>query len=370
MKYVLIGSYLFFFCLLAAFSYLFIDVNIPSYHWLYSGFATGNRTITSFLFLIFISALFIIYGIVFTKKVTAWWLVGIPCVVLLFAYPAMLSFDIFNYLATAKVLFYYTENPYLIMPIAFVGDPMLLYTHAANKVALYGPIWILLTGIPYVIGMGNLFVTLISFKLVVIVCYLLTLYLLWLFTKQRLPVLLFALNPLVLIEVLLSGHNDIVMMCFALGALYFVKKKRFVFALMLFVVSILIKYATLFLIPVLVYLLYQSYRKKEIVWDHVFFFSACSMFLIFLLSPIREEMYPWYAVWFLPFVFLLPKKKVLISFAIAFSFGLLLRYLPFMYTGSHSGMTPLLRILLACAPVMCVGLYVGVKKWTASLHKQ
>jgi hypothetical protein len=81
------------------------------------------------------------------------------------------------------------------------------------------------------------------------------------------------------------------------------------------------------------------------------------MFVVFLLSPLREEMYPWYAQWFLVFLPFLSHKKLIVYLSLILSFSLLLRYVPFMYLGTYFGPTPLLRILLAGLPLI-VGLFV------------
>ena len=152
-------------------------------------------------------------------------LIFITIVILFFSYPGMLSFDIFNYIVTAKVLFFYHENPYIIMPIEFVGDPLLSFTHAANKISLYGASWILITAIPYFVGIGNFLLTLFSFKLFVSMFYLGTVFLIWKISKNLISVALFSLNPLVIIETLVSGHNDIVMVFFSLFSFYILMKK-------------------------------------------------------------------------------------------------------------------------------------------------
>ncbi len=72
-------------------------------------------------------------------------------------------------------------------------------------------------------------------------------------------------------------------------------------------------------------------------------------------------MYPWYAIWFLPFTVLNPHKKNLIYLSLAFAFGLLLRYLPFMYSGSHLGYTPILRIILMSLPLVITGCFIFLR---------
>ncbi len=347
---------------LSFFSYAFIDPNLIYYKNIYSGFAFQNKTLVTILYLCFIALLFVSYLFIiksvnrkrFNSKDVRF-LIGITCVGLFFSYPAMLSYDIFNYLTTAKVLFFHHENPYLIMPIEFLGDPFLLFTHAANKLALYGPVWILFSGVPHFLGAGNFIVTLMSFKLVALIFYVLTVLLIWKLAKNLYVVSLFAFNPLIILESLLSSHNDIIMVFLVLLSFFLMQNKKYLLALLIFGASILIKYATLILLPIFIFMLWKNYKGKDINWKNIYYFSFLSMLIIFLLSPLREEMYPWYAVWFLPFIFLIPEKKNILYLSIAFSFGLLLRYAPFMYSGTHFGITPLLKIVLASLPVVIVG---------------
>jgi len=274
----------------------------------------------------------------------------------------MLSYDIFNYITTSKVLFFYHENPYLVMPIEFAGDSLLAFTHAANKIALYGPIWVSLTGIPYLFGFGNFILTLFSFKIFIIIFYFLTVFLVWKMSKNIISVILFSLNPLVVIETLVSGHNDIVMLFLALFSFFLLIKRKVFFAILFLALSILIKYSTILLLPIFSYALWKIIEKREVNWRTIFYFSALLMFVGFLLSPIREEIYPWYAIWFLSFIFLIPEKKILVFISIAFSFGLLFRYVPYMFFGTYAGLTPLFKLIATFTPASLVLLYFFYKK--------
>src|SRR3990167_2891549 len=169
---ILYSAFLFSFTI---FSYVFIDPNLSYLKDFYSGFALSNRLPTTFFYSLSVLIFFIFYGIFIylgiKKKLNykdVFTLIGVTAVILFFSYPAMLSYDIFNYIATSKVLFFYNENPYVVMPIEFLNEPFLSFTRATNKIALYGPVWIVLTGIPYFLGIGNFIVTLFSFKLLVI----------------------------------------------------------------------------------------------------------------------------------------------------------------------------------------------------------
>lgn len=357
MKYLLFAGYVLLLIFLTLFSYAYIDPNLFYLKRLYSGFAFEEREMVTAVFVIFIFVLFFFYfafiWLFINKKLSVSsikWLIGITTITLLFSYPTMLSYDIFNYILTAKALYFYKENPYLIMPIEFTNEPLLLFTHAANKIALYGPAWILLTGVPYVLGFGNFVTTLFAFKAVNVFFYLGISLLLWKLAKNLLPIILFSLNPLIVMETLVSSHNDIAMMFFALLSFLLLTRRKIGYAVLAFLVSVLIKYATVFLFPIFLYAAVRTYKNEAVDWQKIFAASSLSMFAIFLLSPLREEIYPWYGTWFLSFAALLPKRRVLLYTFLAFSFGLLLRYIPFMLSGTHSGYTPIVKTFLTFMP--------------------
>lgn len=372
MKKILTLGYFVHLLLFSIFSYFFVDPNLIYLKDLFTGFAFDYRGISTFIYSLFILSFFVFYflflklaGKKLLNQKDLIILVAITIISLFFSYPALVSYDIFNYIATAKVSFYYLENPYLIMPIQFANDPLLLFTHAANKIALYGPFWIILTSIPFILGFGQFLIILFNLKLFVLIFYLLTLYLIYKFSKNTEVLILFALNPLVVFESLVGTHNDIVMMFFALLSLYLFKNKKMLLGLVFLLLSIFIKFATIFLIPVFIYLFIQKIKGREISWDKVFFFASISMFTIFLLSSFREEIYPWYGIWFLTFIPFI-KNSLLKGFYLSLSLGLLLRYIPYMYLGTYFGPTPTLKIILMLIPVFLFLVYKVIIKTISS----
>ncbi|MGE5041793.1 MAG: hypothetical protein ACM3IJ_02730 [Candidatus Levyibacteriota bacterium] len=354
MNKILFGSYVFMLFLFTLFSYLFIDPNFFYLRPLYSGIAFDHRVLVTLGYAIFICGFFVfyLYFLKAVKKISVLKILLVFSFLLLISYPTILSYDIFNYATTAKVTYFYKENPYLVMPNEFLGDKDVVFTRATNKVALYGPFWIMLSFLPYLLGFGNYLVQAFFFKVLVGTFYFLTVWVIYkLSDKDVGKTAFFALNPLVLIETFVSGHNDVAMVFFALYSLYLFKNGKNLLSGFSLVLSILIKYATLFLLPVWVYLLYFRLKQKKISWEKVYVYSLILMFFVFLLSPLREEMYPWYAIWFIPFVSLLESKR-LKALTIAFSFGLMLRYLPYMASGTYFGFVPLVRILLMLVPVI------------------
>lgn len=257
--------------------------------------------------------------------------------IFLFSFPAF-SYDIFNYILTAKVTFTYKENPWVIRPTEIPNEPALAYTRAANKWALYGPTWILLTYIPHIAGFNNVWWTIIMFKLLIVSFYLGFIYLLWQTTKNLWNVSFFALNPLVIFEILNDSHNDIVMMAMVAAALILISKKTKL-SLLFMLMSIFIKGASLVLLPL--------YFVKKSLWSKAYWL----FFGVFLISPFREEMYPWYFIWCLSCVAFLPKsKRFLYGFSLAFCFGLLLRNLPYIVTRQYEGYNQIFRTAVTWIP--------------------
>lgn len=289
---------------------------------------------------------------------TIWWVILCSVVLLILSFPVT-SNDIFNYIATAKVAFFYKENPYLVMPIEIPNEPMLTFLNASNKVSLYGPFWIALTALPYAIGAGNLLFTIFAFKLFIVGWYLMLCYLIWkLSGKTTWNLAFFALNPLVVLTTLVDAHNDVVMMALALLAFLAVKHKRYLMSALFMFASILIKGATVFLVPVLFWYIYRKKQGKPLNSERIWQAASIAMYIIFFLSPVREELYAWYFIWPLTFLSLLKKESILTAASFGWSFGLMLRVVPFLYTRSWSGITPMVKkIVTIVPPIVCLLLY-------------
>lgn len=360
MRNLIILGYSVFILVFIIFSYLFVDENLIYLRFLYTNFNHLSRELTSILYIISVVVFFCFYTLflyLFRKKILSSRDIKILFIIsclLIFSYPAMLSYDIFNYIATAKVFFYDKENPYIIMPNEFINDPLLLFMHAPNKTALYGPVWLLLSFLPFFFGFGSFLLTLLTFKLFILVFFIGTVYIIQKLTVDKYSVLLFALNPLVLIETLVSGHNDIVMVFLFLVSFYFLKQKKLFISLIFLLLSILIKYASIILIPVFLLVIYKTYINKKIAWESIYMFSFILMFMMFLFSFLREEIYPWYALWFFIFICLIPKKKYFLYISLVMTFGLLLRHVPFMLLGTHFGTTPIIKKIVTFLPPMLV----------------
>lgn len=359
--------YFFFLLLVVVFSYMFVDPNfplpIPAWASFFNRGLTGTVLYGGMVGGFYI---FYLYFLSMFRKKTDYGrqlkqLIIIQSIILLFSYPAF-SYDIFNYIATAKVAFLYRENPYIVMPIELTNEPLLAFMHAANKTALYGPSWILLTAIPFLVGGKNIYLSIVAFKLFVMLGYLGLSYVLYSFSKKNsFTTALFALNPLVVIETLIGGHNDVVMMFFMLFSFFLLTKRLYIFSVVSSIVSFLVKFATLFLLPVFCMVFITIAKNRKVPWETVWFRCFLLMAIPFLLSPLREEIYSWYFIW--PFTFLvLTKNKWLQNLGIVLSLGLLLRFAPYVFYRRWDGLVPVIKIIVTLTPPVLYTLFTVVRK--------
>src|SRR5690349_6878916 len=120
MKKLLFPLYVLFLLAFVAFSYLFIDPGLFYLRPLFTNYFQLHRLVTTSIFTLFLVLFFVLYACTLylvkrdlLSKHDIFKLILASVVILLFTYPAMVSFDIFNYIATAKVTFFYHENPYI-----------------------------------------------------------------------------------------------------------------------------------------------------------------------------------------------------------------------------------------------------------------
>ena len=135
---------------------------------------------------------------------------------------------------------------------------MLSFMRWTHRVYPYGPAWLGIT-IPLSFIGNNIFIlTFILFKLLASVSFVFSAYFVQKISEQLssqkslLLLVLFAFNPLIIIESLVTGHIDIVMLVFALWGLYCLLQKKYIWAVFLLFISIGIKFVTVFLIPLFI----------------------------------------------------------------------------------------------------------------------
>lgn len=326
-----------------------------------------NRPLSTFLFIAIISTMFsfYIYFLIqaIKKKINIRQiavLIIATSLILGFSYNAF-SYDLFNYIFDAKIVTHYHQDPYHHRALDYPSDPMLSFMQWTHRVYPYGPVWLGLTVPLSFVGMNFFLLTFFLFKFMIAGFYLGSVYLIYKINQKINPdyqvfnTVFFALNPLVIVESLVSSHNDIVMMFFALLGiyLYFVKKK--IFAILAIIISSQVKIPTIALLAPLVLAL--PLFKLKLDNQRFVGLLVFSMMAVFVYVLTRIEIQPWYFLWVLPFISLLKFNKYIIAFCIGLSIGLLARYLVFLYYGNWDGIgLPLRNAFTIVAPVITLGL--------------
>ena len=337
-----------------------------------------NRPLSTTLFIAITLTLFIFYitflRMAFKKKISkafAWILIGTATIVLTFSYNAF-SYDIFNYIFDAKIITEYGQNPYMQKALDYPQDPMLSFMRWTHRVYPYGPVWLALTVPISFIGLQIFLLTFLLFKLFIVATFVGCVYFIGKILQKVAPerevlgILFFGLNPLLLVESVISAHIDIVMMCAALLATYlFVNEKHKASYGMLFV-SIGIKFVTAALLPV--FLVVQRMKSQYITirWSYVF--GACLMLLIggVIAQSMRSNFQPWYLIDVLAFAALISHRYYIVIPSIIISFFALLNYVPFLYVGNWDKPIPQalsdMNFLSYSLSFLIVGMYFFFKQ--------
>lgn len=329
-----------------------------------------QRPSSTDIYLTLLGFLFLFYFIFLSKanrisRATFWKIIIAVSVILAFSYNGF-SYDLFNYIFDAKIITHYHLNPYLYKALDFPKDPMLSFMHWTHRTYPYGPFWLVLTVPLSFIGFGFFLPTFFLFKLFTAGCFVGCVY----FVEKILQkidsknvlfgTILFALNPLVIIESLVSAHNDIPMLFLGLIGTWLLLEKKWLRGIVFMVLSALTKQTGVFLLPVGLAYALQTIFKKKIVSERMFLFLlALSMVGGFIFILTRLEVQPWYILWFLPFLSFIKPNKILTALIVGISLGLLLRYAPFLYQGDWNGMVPVVeKYVTFVTPVVFVGVAV------------
>ncbi|MBI5449533.1 hypothetical protein HY948_04440 [Candidatus Gottesmanbacteria bacterium] len=347
---------LFFYCLaslsLFLYSYTQVDLNLTLTHinlWqtiqkAFQHVGYFQRPVSTAAYLLILSLFFILYGLslIWIKRKTInergfWSIVILVTVLLVFSYPAF-SYDMFNYLFTAKTVLIYQKNPYTVLPMQFAGiDSWINFMRWVHLPSAYTPLWIAFTLPAYFFGYQLFLLILWNMKILVAGFYVLSVWCVGAILKKTdtgnalLGMAILALNPLVIMESLVSAHNDIAMMAFSLLSIYWFTQKKLWLSWFFLSTSIALKLMTIFLVPSAIFK-----WKKEVS-------LACIVAGLFFVL-MRREFLPWYYVWVLPYVALMPGVTVLQIISVGLSFGLLLQYAPYLYLGHWDPPVPMIKL--------------------------
>jgi len=313
-----------FLAVLGIYSYSLIDLNLTLInHPLWNKFRDWiiqlgyfHRDTSWNIYLILVVLAFVFYYIFISnyKKYNPISIALLIGVILLFSYP-FLSHDLFNYLFDAKIFTFYHQNPYLHKGLDFPNDPWTRFMHWTDRNYPYGPSFLLLTIVPSALSFGKFVLSFLFYKIMVVGAYFLTVILLN--RSNRKWALVFAVHPLILIEGLINGHNDMITLSLALSAIVFLLKNKSVSSRILLLLSAGIKYTTLPLIG-----LTKSKRLNQIVF--------IIQLAILIYMGMKMEIQPWYYLTLFVFI---PYYINLVKDLDIFLAGLIFSYYPYIRLG-------------------------------------
>jgi alpha-1,6-mannosyltransferase len=185
-------------------------------------------------------------------------------IIIFLSYP-ILSTDIFSYIMTSRVATVHHENIWKISPNHFPNDPFLKLSDWQNVTGIYGGInQVFYNGGSQIAG-NNIFLNLLFYKIIPLLFVFLTMIVVYKIAINFYPANSSAIfrfifwNPLFILEITGSAHNDALMLFFMLSAFYFLLKKHYVYSGIVFAFSMQIK-----IIPiVLLFFIFGSLVSKK-----------------------------------------------------------------------------------------------------------
>lgn len=211
------------------------------------------------------------------------------------------SSDIFYYLGVGRLNSEYGQNPYYTTIKDFVEQENNNYYLVQDTVlqqgyhnpwsgttVVYGPIWMMICKVVATLSLGNIDIGLLIFKIFNVLAHILNCYLIYKISHKKIFMLLYGLNPFVLIEGIGCVHNDIFVILFTLLSLYFlIKKKNILLSVIFIAIATAIKYFTILLLPfIIIYHFRQEKPSKRflkcIQYGVVFLITVMTFYLVYI----------------------------------------------------------------------------------------
>lgn len=163
------------------------------------------------------------------------------------AMPPVLSADIYHYALYGRMVAFHRLNPYTTLNSAVPSDPFWPLTSWHVVTTPYGPTWTLISAVIAALGNHSVLQTVLAFKVLAAMFNLAGCALVFLLGRYLTkgngigPLVLYAWNPLILIEAAGNGHCDIVMITLALLGLLLATRSRLLVGLAVLTLSVLVK---------------------------------------------------------------------------------------------------------------------------------
>lgn len=177
----------------------------------------------------------------------------IATVLLTFYLPCLLSADLFHYGLFGRMVAFYDLNPYVDAGTTIRADPIWGYSVWREMTTQYGPTWTLIEAVVARLAGDNILATVVLFKVIAAIAHLGGAAIVFALGRKLSgdglrPLVLFAWNPVLLIEAAGSGHNDATMLALAMAGLMLVVSGWLMIGASMMMAASLVKYLPLLLI--------------------------------------------------------------------------------------------------------------------------
>lgn len=361
----LLTGYLFLLTLYSIFSFSLTAPNLilsswPPYWqfqtWMWTTFF-NNRLLLSATYLVLIATISIVYLFLvknWPKRTRRSWKIALLAIIPLLFSNNALSYDVFNYIFNAKMVWVYHANPHVKVALDFPDDDWTRFMHNTHTPAPYFYGWTSLSLVPYLMGTGKFLSTWLSFRVFSAISLGLLVYLVIKFAPKKNKGWWVALliSPLVLIEVVSNVHNDLWMMVLAVSAMLWVTNKKsankkptkwkILLSGLLLTVSATIKLATLALVPLWLIIVVPLEKwwpklKKVTAYTRRHWALLASILLFLPLLTLRSKQFlPWYLIWSLVWIPFIKEHRAWNIGLIILSLSSMLRYVPYLWQGEYT----------------------------------
>jgi len=229
----------------------------------------------------------------------------------------------------------------------------------------YGPVFTVIESPAYLLGIGKFVPVLFLMKFTMTAFFVWCIYLvgkigeMLKYNKSRITqiMLLLALNPFLIFELVINSHNDAVMIAFLLLGVFYSLHDLHLKSLFSLMLSVGVKYMSIICAP-----LYFLRHTKYYI-----FLIAFAMLIPVLVSPGRFQ--PWYLTWsIIPAVLIdQPWSRVWVYLS---SLGGIIYYIPYIATGFWNNSFPFVAVVLYIPVVTSGSIWFINKLWMRTMLRE
>lgn len=199
------------------------------------------------------------------------------------------SDDLFTYIYRSRLLSKYGVNPYLIPYDKFSSD--LFYSSIktiwSGKTSVYGSAFMIVGSALTYIGGDNLLFNILTFKVFFGLIFIISAYLVYKITNSNKSLYLFAMNPVMIFELVINNHLEAVMIFWLLLGIYYLNKVPTYRNLLLswgaVLMSVFTKFIILPILPFMFISITRNINGTRNIYKFLLFSGFVTIGLIFVL---------------------------------------------------------------------------------------